>query len=98
MNKQLDNLGLEDIKTISDIKSFYASILNEGIMMHPDDNFFDYINSATGEPTYSEQEATKRNNLLSECFRVCDDANICIYELMLSTAKKNDPMLGALLN
>jgi len=74
---------LTKIKTINDVKSFTKHLINvENISFHPDDDFNDYVNSVTKEPFYSKQEAEKRNQLMNECFDVCQKNKKEIYEVM----------------
>ncbi|MBK7425580.1 MAG: hypothetical protein IPI60_00335 [Saprospiraceae bacterium] len=54
----------------------------EGLSFHPDENFTNYITLETEEPTYSVEEATLRNRLMSECFTVCEKSTD-IYSIML---------------
>lgn len=71
------------IETIEDVKLFAKQILNEGVSFHPDDDFNDYENSKTNMPCYTAEEAEIRNNLMNQCFEVCNKADIDIYEIML---------------
>ena len=74
---------IQEIKTIRDVKTFFEELLSEGLNFHPDDQFEDYINYETKEPTYTEEEAALRNNLLEQAFQVCENEGQDIYELCI---------------
>lgn len=73
---------IHKIENIEDVTIFLTDLFNEGVSAHPDDDFNDYINYETKEPTYTEQEAVMRNRLMNDAFHVCEKANVDIYELM----------------
>jgi hypothetical protein len=70
------------IQSINDVTEFAALLNNEGLIFHPDDDFRDYINMNTNEPFYTTDEADLRNNLMKQCFDVCEKAGADIYEVM----------------
>jgi len=72
---------IQTIETIEDVKDFFRQLLSEGLNFHPDTPFEDYINGETRLDTYSLEEAKLRNELLDECFTVCDKFNADIYEI-----------------
>jgi len=74
---------IQEIKTIEDVKTFFEELLAEGLNFHPDDPFEDYINYETKEPTYTEEKAALRNNLLEQAFDVCENEGEDIYELCI---------------
>ena len=45
------------IKTSKDVVAFAKQQIKEGVNFHPDDDFKNYINLETNEPTYSTEEA-----------------------------------------
>jgi len=57
-------------------------LLNEGLNSHPDEDFRNYINMNTDEPSYTEQEAEIRNLLMGQCFEVCESTGTDIYSFM----------------
>lgn len=71
------------ILTIEDVKQFAKELTAEGLSFHPDDDFNDYINFTSGEPSYTREEAEIRNKLMNECFDVCENEGIDIYEVMM---------------
>ena len=72
---------IQTIKTIDDVKTFFKQLLEESLNFHPDEDFTNYINCETREDTYSAEDADLRNRLMEESFVVCEQNNICIYEL-----------------
>lgn len=70
------------IITIQDVKDFAKQLTAEGVSFHPDDDFKEYINFSSNEPIYSIEDAELRNNLMNDCFEVCEKAGADIYEIM----------------
>jgi len=71
------------IQKLDDVKAFAKQLIAEGLNFHPDDDFNDYVNIENKIPIYSNEEASKRNELMDKCFEVCELEGIDIYELML---------------
>jgi hypothetical protein len=71
------------INNIEDVSAFFQALYNEGVSAHPDDDFNDYVNYETNEPTYTSEEATLRNELMDKSFEICDMHNADIYDLMV---------------
>lgn len=70
------------ITKVEEVASFARQlILEEKISVHPDDDFKDYIFCDTKQPIYSDTEAEVRNQLMNQCFEVCEQNNIEIYEI-----------------
>lgn len=77
------NYMLKEINTIEDVKLFAYQLVNEeNLSFHPDDYFEDYINLETKEPLYSAEECKQLNQLMSNCFSICQQEEVDIYELM----------------
>ncbi|QSW88460.1 hypothetical protein J0383_19710 [Flavobacterium endoglycinae] len=74
---------IEKILTIEDVKQYAKQLTAEGLSFHPDDDFNDYINISTGKPSYSNDDAALRNELMTQCFDVCEKEDIDIYEVMM---------------
>jgi hypothetical protein len=71
------------ITNISDVEQFANYLVNkEHVNLHPDDDFKSYICAETNEPAYSDAEAEKRNQLMEQCFDVCEREGVDIYEVM----------------
>jgi hypothetical protein len=73
---------LARIETVEDVKIFAKQIINEGVSFHPDDDFNEYLNLKTNIPIYNLEEAEVRNNLMNECFEICNNSGVDIYEIM----------------
>ena len=76
------------IITIEDVKDFARQLTAEGVSFHPDDDFKEYINFSTNEPIYNIEEAEFRNNLINDCFVVCEKVGADIYEIMFEELLK----------
>ena len=78
------------IKTLDDVVNFANYLIRDkGISIHPDDNFNDYIDFKTGSNIFSESESEMYNTLMDDCFSICEENNVDIYQLM------NDVLLKA---
>ena len=77
---------IEQIKTIKDVKTFAKQLINEGLNFHPDDDFNDYINVDTKKRSYTKSEASLRNKLMDESFKVCEEKGKDIYNIMHKVA------------
>jgi hypothetical protein len=73
---------LKQIKNTEDVIIFAKQIVKEGVSFHCDDDFNDYVNLKTKQQTYTKQEAAFRNNLMDECFEVCEKTGVDIYVVM----------------
>jgi len=74
---------ITEILTIEDVKQFAKQLIVEGLSFHPDDDFNDYINFSINEPSYKTEEADLRNELMNQCFEICENEGVDIYEIML---------------
>ena len=79
---------VKQIKTAKDVIAFAKQLTKEGVNFHPDDDFNDYINLETQEPTYSKEDADFRNELMNQCFSVCEKNGVDIYDTMSEVALK----------
>ena len=74
---------INKIEKVEDVKAFAKHLtVIEKISFHPDDDFSDYVNTETQEPTYSQEEAELRNDLMNQCFKICEQNNVDIYDIM----------------
>lgn len=74
---------IKKINTIDDVKLFAFQLVNEeNLSFHPDNDFSDYINLNTKEPLYSAEEVGPLNIMMDNCFILCEQAEVDIYELM----------------
>lgn len=74
----------DHITNIDEVKAFASYLVNNlGVNLHPDNDFAEYVCYETGERTFTEEEAAVGNRLMDECFEVCANSKIGIYELLL---------------
>lgn len=73
---------LNQIKSVADVEQFAKLLVEEGSNFHPDDDFTEYVNYKTGEPTYTPEEAEHRNSLIEQAFEVCEKEEQDIYSVM----------------
>lgn len=73
---------IKKIKTTKDIVAFAKQLVKEGVNFHCDDDFNDYINLETKEPVYTKEEADFRNELMNQCFSVCEINGVDVYDTM----------------
>jgi hypothetical protein len=69
-----------------DVIAFAKQLVKEGVNFHPDEDFKNYINIETSQPTYSEKEAELRNILMTQCIAVCEKNGIDVYDTMNEVA------------
>ena len=82
----------QPITSKADVESFFMHLLKEeGVSFHPDDDFIDYVNHETGEPTYTHEEAELRNRRMDEAFAVMEGQTPDIYEVGIECTYKFDP-------
>lgn len=70
------------INNPQDVIAFAKQLVKEGVNFHPDEDFKNYINIETSEPTYTEKEAELRNNLMAQCIATCEKNGIDVYDTM----------------
>lgn len=74
---------LASIQNVTEIREFFEALIAEGTSFHPDDDFSEYIVTETQEPAYSESEAKHYNELMGQCFEVCEVENVDIYDISM---------------
>lgn len=83
---------ITQIKTVKGVQVFAKQLIAEGVSFHPDDDFKDYVYYGKNKRYYSDEEAEVRNNLMLQCFNVCERKGIDIYGLMLEVTLKETGM------
>ncbi len=73
---------IKKIENTKDVIAFAEQIVKEGVSFHCDDDFNDYVNFKTNQPTYTKQEADFRNKVMERCFEVCEKTGVDIYNVM----------------
>lgn len=72
---------ITEIKTREDIIEFMLQLIEEEVNVHPDDDFNTYVNTSTGETSYTTEDAAMRNNLMMQAFKVCEESGLDIYNV-----------------
>ena len=73
---------ITQITNVEDVATFAQHLIHvEKLSVHPYDDFADYTTYETRLPFYTEKEAELRNQLMNQCFDVCEQNNIEIYEI-----------------
>lgn len=73
---------IRKIKNTDDVIIFAKQLVKEGVNFHCDDDFNDYINIETKKQTYTKRRADFRNDLMEQCFTVCEKNGVDIYDVM----------------
>jgi len=72
---------MRNIKTPQDVAKFFMELVfDRSINLHPDDDFFDYIDRE-GNPTFTEDEAKQLNKEMETSFKVCYEHKRDVYEI-----------------
>lgn len=73
------------IQHVAQVKEFFQHLLEvESLNFHPDEHFRNYIcmeGSRAKTPSYTPEEADLRNDILAQCFEVCERAEVDIYDI-----------------
>lgn len=78
-----EEFHLEHITSINQVISFADHLVkNLGVNFHPDNDFDEYINLETKEPSFTDEEVAIGNMLMNECCEVCEKDGVNVYELM----------------
>ena len=79
---------ITQITNVDDVACFAKHLVQvEKLSVHPDDDFTDYITNETRIPFYTEKEAEIRNQVMNQCFDICERSNIEIYEIFYNEVK-----------
>lgn len=73
---------IRKIKNTDDVVIFAKQLVKESVSFHCDDDFNDYVNVETKKKTYAKRQANFRNNLMNQCFEICERNGIDIYDVM----------------
>jgi len=72
---------IRKIKNTDDVVIFAKQLVKESVSFHCDDDFNDYVNVETKKKTYAKRQANFRNNLMNQCFEICEKNGIDIYDV-----------------
>lgn len=73
---------ITSINNLEDVAKFTSDLIAEGSTVHPDDDFHEFVNMSTGEPTYTQEQAEIRNALMGKAVKVCDENLVDVYDFM----------------
>jgi hypothetical protein len=76
------------IRTVDDVRAFFAELIAEGINFHPDDEFKDYVRYGTDERLFTDGEADQLDKMMQLAFQVCSTMENDIYRLALDAFHK----------
>ena len=72
----------ETIKKPKDVSRFFRWLYEQKhLSFHPDDDFKDYVCYGTLKRSFTDREASALNSVMDECWSVCEDADVNIYDL-----------------
>jgi hypothetical protein len=71
-----------NIKNLADVAEFARTVIRNGVNLHPDDDFRNYVNLETGKNTYTDKEALTLNRHMAKAFRICNKYGVDIYGFM----------------
>jgi len=86
---------IQQIETVEDVMTFMEQIAREIKDFHPMDDFTDYVDPATWQPRYTQEEAALRNKLLSRCLDILATVNADFYTFMLDVYEHTRDKLEA---
>ncbi|NTW70058.1 MAG: hypothetical protein HGB23_09470 [Chlorobiaceae bacterium] len=70
------------IENLDDVAEFARTVIRNGVNLHPDDDFRNYVNLETGQQTYTEEEASAHNRDMVNAFSICEKCGVDIYGFM----------------
>lgn len=70
---------IQKITTLKDVAEFTRLRNEEGVNVHPDTDFRQYVHTGSGTATYTADEAALRNLLMAETFTLCEADKIGEY-------------------
>ena len=78
-----EKFNVAHITTIDQVEEFTKYLVEDlKVNINPDNDFADYIEYETGKATFTDEEVERGNQLMDECFNVCEANGVDIYELM----------------
>ena len=76
------------IKNIDDVVDYFTYLIKElDLNLHPDTDFSEYVSYETGENTFNQEEVCYLNSLMDDCFSICEEAGVDVYEVGLKIMK-----------
>lgn len=69
------------VKTLQDVRDFFKELNAVIVSFDPDDDIGDCIAFKDDTPSFPKEEAIRLNTLLDDCFAICEEKGVDIYEL-----------------
>jgi len=81
-----------NIECKEDIKNFFSWLVNNELLLHPDDSFTFILDFADDEnpDDITMEQAEYLDEVMDKCFEVCDEYGFDIYDMAYNMAKDND--------
>ena len=77
------------ITNLIDVVKFFEYLLYEkNLLFHPDDDFSDYAQNEESANTINSDEAEIFNQLMDQCFAVCEEQSMEIYRIGLASMRR----------
>lgn len=77
-----------NIETPHDVARFFFWLMFDcKVNFHPDENFNDYISLETNENPFNDKQTDMYNEIMDECFEVCEKYGRDIYEISIKVAQ-----------
>lgn len=86
-------LKTRKIENIKHVQAFLIELRDANIAFHPDTPFEDYINLETKKHVFGPREVARLDDLMQQCFRICNKLNIDLYEVCISIAKLEEALI-----
>jgi hypothetical protein len=82
---------LPKIEKIADVESWFQYLIRDlNISIHPDNDFADYVNLETKEPTFSPEITEQLDTIMEGAFTVCNRENVDIYAVGIEIMQGHD--------
>ena len=70
------------IETTFDVAKFFIwLVFDKRLAFHPDDDFHEYVSYINHGRTFSDKESDYYNDIMAQCFEVCEKSGCEIYEI-----------------
>ena len=86
MIKNLDDLKINKVESLDELKKLVVWFCDKKINFHPEDDFNDYIDYKTGKKTFFKKDANKLNKLFKQGFANLNHNKV--WSIVLNDFKK----------
>ena len=78
-----------EIRNLVDVVHFFEHLLFvKKVSFHPDDDFSEYVLYEDNSPCFTSEEVEIYNQLMVQCFEVCQRQKIDIYSIGLASMRR----------